>query len=287
MSSILVTNGLAADLAVDHVTVAGKDLKAMQARLAAIGIRSQYGGRHQNHATEMAITSFPDGSYLELIALQPDADPTAVAAHYWSNEMQHNSGPCAWAIRPKDMPAEIARLRAAGVSVGDVSRSGRKRPDGKRLEWETADIGTEPNGTFFPFMIRDFSPRDLRAYPGGSPTTSDFRGVRRVVIAVRDLKVSADRYRRAFGLPTPVEQVDERFGARLAELRGTPVVLAAPVDSHSWIAARIEQFGEGPCAFVLAAEHAERHQTASKTRWFGTQISWFDDGQLGWHLGVE
>ncbi|MGH9647203.1 MAG: VOC family protein, partial [Bryobacteraceae bacterium] len=74
----------AADLTIDHVTVAGKDLKSMQATLAALGIPSEYGGPHSNHATEMALTSFPDGSYLELIAIQPNADPAAVAAHYWS-----------------------------------------------------------------------------------------------------------------------------------------------------------------------------------------------------------
>ena len=31
----------------------------------------------------MALASFPDGSYLELIAIQPKADPAALAAHYW------------------------------------------------------------------------------------------------------------------------------------------------------------------------------------------------------------
>ena len=64
----------AADLIIDHVTIAGKDLKAMRATLAALGIPTEYGGPHSNHATEMALTSFPDGSYLELIAIQPNAD---------------------------------------------------------------------------------------------------------------------------------------------------------------------------------------------------------------------
>src|ERR1700687_3045854 len=86
----------AADLKIDHVTVAGKDLKAMQATLAALGIPSEYGGPHSNHATEMALTSFPDGSYLELIALQDKPDEKAVAAHYWSKQIQGNAGPAAW-----------------------------------------------------------------------------------------------------------------------------------------------------------------------------------------------
>src|SRR5881409_2015643 len=68
------------DLTIDHVTVAGARLKDLQTALAAVGIGADYGGAHSNRATEMAIVSFPDGSYLELIALQADADAKMVAA---------------------------------------------------------------------------------------------------------------------------------------------------------------------------------------------------------------
>src|SRR5208282_3241724 len=97
----------ATDLTIDHVTVAGTDLKQMQARLAAVGIPSDYGGPHSNHATPMAITSFPDGSYLELIALQTNPDEKAVAAHYWSKQMRGDAGPAAWAVRATDLPVEV------------------------------------------------------------------------------------------------------------------------------------------------------------------------------------
>jgi len=160
----------AADLRIDHVTVAGMDLKKMQANLAAVGIRSEYGGPHSNHATEMALTSFPDGSYLELIAVQPNADPKAVAAHYWSPKMKANAGPAAWAVRSADAAAEVKRLQAAGVTTSALTRSGRIRPDGKKLEWETVNVGPGPNGVFFPFVIRDFTNREWRAYPSGKPT---------------------------------------------------------------------------------------------------------------------
>jgi len=107
----------AAEISIDHVTVAGRDLKTMQANLAAAGIRSEYGGPHKNHATEMALTSFADGSYLELIALQPNADAKAVASHTWAKQMESNAGPCGWAARVKDIAAEVKRLQAAGVPV--------------------------------------------------------------------------------------------------------------------------------------------------------------------------
>ena len=273
---LLTSLGLpAAELTVDHVSVAGADLKQMQARLAALGIPSEYGGPHSNHATQMALTGFPDGSYLELIALQDQPDAKAVAAHYWSKQIQGNAGPAAWAVRAKNVAVEVERLRAAGIVVSAPVRSGRQRPDGTRLEWEAAQVGREPNGTFFPFLIRDFTPREARAFPTGKPATRNFTGIQRVVIAVRDLKASIARYRQAYALPAPVEQEDASFGARVAVFTGTPVVLAQPLNARSWISERIQHFGEGPCAFVLGRQSG----------W--AAISWFDSAKLGWHLGVE
>jgi hypothetical protein len=266
-----------AELTIDHVTVAGSDLKAMQAHLASIGIRSEYGGPHSNHATEMALTSFPDGSYLELIAIPGGADPKAVAAHYWSKQMQSDAGPCAWAVRAKDLATEVARLKKAGTIVSEPARSGRERPDGVRLDWETANAGSEPNGTFFPFLIHDVTPREQRAMPSGKPTTQDFNGVSRVVIAVRDLEASVARYRKAYGFAAPAAQTDEAFGANLVSFKGTPVTLAAPLSNKSWLTGRLRDFGEGPCAFILRSRKANTDKS----------VSWLDTAKLGWHLGFE
>ena len=274
-------------MTIDHVTVAGANLRTMRLALASVGIQVEYGGLHANHATEMALTSFPDGSYLELIAIQGDAEPDAVKAHTWDKQMEHDAGPCAWAVRVPDMDAEIKRLRAAGITVSDPLRAGRERPDGLRLDWETASVGTEPNGTFFPFLIRDLNPRQLRAFPAGKPTNRDFGGVSRVVIAVRNLDASVKRYRQAYGLQEPLKQVDKTFGAQLALMGGTPVILAAPLNADSWLNERLDQFGEGPCAFVLSGKRTGPYKAASRTRWFGVDFSWLDGAKLGWRLGYE
>jgi hypothetical protein len=101
----------AADLKIDHVTAAGSSLKQLQANLSAIGIETVYGGPHSNGATEMALVSFPDGSYLELMAPQAKADPQALARQPWAKFMRADGGPCAWAVREKDVAAEVERLR--------------------------------------------------------------------------------------------------------------------------------------------------------------------------------
>lgn len=276
-----------ADFQIDHATVAGSDLHDMQARLNSIGIASVYGGAHLNYATEMALVSFPDGSYLELMGLQKNADQKAVDRHVWARYLRGNAGPTAWAVREKDIAAEVARLKQAGVPVSEPESSGRQRPDGVRLEWETSDVGPFVRGTFFPFLIQDLTPREQRAYPQGKPVTRDFRGITHVVIAVRDLNDAVKRYRQAFGLPAPIKQVDKDFGAQLAIVGGNEVVLAQPLTADSWLAKRLEDLGEGPCAFVLGATRPGRYRAASKSMWFGGGISWFDPEKLGWRLGFE
>jgi catechol 2,3-dioxygenase-like lactoylglutathione lyase family enzyme len=273
---------MAAQLKVDHATAAGKDLRVMEHALEAAGLPYEYGGPHANHATEMALISFPDGSYLELIAIQPKADPAAVAASPWQKCMEGNAGPCAWASRPSDLPAEAARLRAAGVAVTPAVKNGRKRPDGVQLEWETAQVGAA-NGNFFPFLIHDFTPRDRRAYPSGKPTAPNFTGIAKVVLAVRNLDASIAQYQKAFGLPAPQRQDDADLGARLAWFAGTPVVLAAPAGSKTWLAERIQRFGETPCAFILGGGKVVK----PGTNWFGKPVSWLAPDALGWRLGVE
>src|SRR5205814_7570995 len=113
------------------------------------------------------------------------------------------------------------------------------------------------------------------AFPHGKPVTRDFRGVTRVVIAVNDLDAAIQRYRQAYGIPPAIKQVDKAFEAYLALTGGLPVVLAQPLNSQSWLSARIRQFGEGPCAFVLGAANPSHHRAVSKSRWFSADISWF------------
>jgi len=223
----------AADLQVDHVTYAGRDLKEMRAKFAAMGIRTEYGGKHTNGLTEMALASFADGSYLELIAA---IDSRAGAPkHYWGKSIDENGGPCAWAIRADQV---------------DGVESGRKRPDGVELKWRSAPIGPETQGTFFPFRIQDVTDRSLRAYPSGKPTMPEWRGIGTVYIAVRDLAEAVKRYRATFQLAEPVKGYDKTVHADTARFAGTPVVLASA--TKGWLAIRVAQFGEAPCAFVIS-----------------------------------
>jgi len=276
----------AADLRIDHVTIAGARLDQMrQAFAAATGIAPEYGGPHANHATEMALVSFPDGSYLELMGLQQPADPAEVAKHTWRQFLTNNPGPCAFALRVPDVGAEVARLNAAGIKVGTPEKSGRTRPDGFKLSWETADVGPGARGSLFPFLIRDFSPRDKRVYPADKPATTRFQGVAKVVVGVSNLDEAIDQYRRAYKLDAPRRQIDEDFGAELAWFENTPIILAEGLGATSWLARRTASVGDAPCAFILAGSGGP--MDAKPASWFGRTIIWANETRLGWRLGFE
>src|SRR5208282_1776564 len=149
-----------------------------------------------------------------------------------------------------DLGAEVDRLRKAGVSVTDPHRAGRKRPDGVDLDWETAQVGPT-NGGFFPFLIHDFTPRENRAFPSGKPTTAEFTGIAKVVVVVRNLDEAIAQYRQAYRMEPSFEYVHPQFGAKFAIYPASPLVLATPLSAESWLNARLDQFGEAPCAFVL------------------------------------
>jgi hypothetical protein len=274
----------AADLKIDHVTIAGKSLSAMEQQLAAAGLHFESGGAHSNHATEMAIASFPDGSYIELIAPQANYEPAALAAHYWGKFIEGNAGPCAWAVRPKDFDAEVARIRGAGVPV-KVVNGGRKRPDGTEVKWVTGHVGNGGMGTFFPFLIRDETPRQDRAFLSGKPSNRDEGGILRVVIAVAKLSDALDRFRLVYpDAARPLKQVDRKFGAELAWIADSPVVFAAPLGADSRVGERIAQFGEGPIGFVLAGKGKNKGAVVEKAQWFGRDVTWLDSN---WWIGVE
>jgi hypothetical protein len=275
----------AADLKVDHATVAGANLDAMRKALTAIaGFSPEYGGPHSNHATEMALVSFPDGSYLELMGIQAKPDPAAVAAHVWSKFLTNNAGPCAFALRVTDINAEVRQLKSAGISTGAPEAAGRTRPDGTKLVWQTVNVGPGPRGTLFPFLIADLTPRENRAYPSGKPTTDRFGGIAKVVIGVNDIDSAIAQYRKAFSLAAPLRQQDGKFGADLAWFEGTPVVLARGISESSWLSKRVREYGDAPVAFILTAASGV---AGSPSKWFDHSIFWMDDAKLGWRLGVE
>jgi hypothetical protein len=100
-----------------------------------------------------------------------------------------------------------------------------------------------------------------------------------------------DLFRSVYGWPAPQLDEDAGLGARLAHFSGTPVTLAAALAERGWLAERLAQFGESPCAFLLGAADmdamARRFPLAGPGAWFGRRAMWFDPAKLkGIRLGL-
>ena len=130
-------------LKIDHVTLAGSDLKALEQVFALAGLATDYGGPHSNGITHMSLLGFDDGSYIELIStLEPgQAAPWWDRAHRgqrWAVRLGCGSGRCgsrsrahrrAWHPRARaerhDAPA--ARRRVGGMGPGLRGRQAARR----------------------------------------------------------------------------------------------------------------------------------------------------------------
>ncbi len=162
-------------LPLDHIVVAvGYDLDAAMNDYRALGFTVTYGGVHASGATHNALIWFADSTFIELLALTGN-DPKASELDF-SPLVSGRSGLTGYALRSADLIADIDRLRASGVQVGDPVESGRLRPDGMRLAWRNALI----DGGYAPFLIEYLSPPDDQRVPADRLLTTHRNGVTRL-----------------------------------------------------------------------------------------------------------
>jgi catechol 2,3-dioxygenase-like lactoylglutathione lyase family enzyme len=274
-------------VAVDHVTLAGRDLARMRSAFDALGLATDYGGPHGNGTTQMALLGFDDGSYLELIAPQR----TGAEASLWGPQIAADAGPAAWCARGSDLAGEAARLAALGIPVSGPVAMERTRPDGVWLYWDLLFLGDGPPGARLPFVIADRTERRLRVSASAGVRGTELTGVALVVVGVRSLALAAADFRLAFGWDDPVSGTAPSLDARVLHFSGTPVALAEPLHERSWLTERLDRFGESPCAFLLSsrdlARTANRLPLTGEFGWFGRDAAWIEPGRLfGWRLGV-
>jgi hypothetical protein len=143
-------------LGIDHLVVAVHDPDAAASELEAVaGIAWTGAGRHETMGTFNRLAFLGD-SYLELIGVfDPDRvvanQAFAVGAVAWSALEAGHEGLVTYALATDNAAVEVARLRAAGSTIGDPVAGARARPDGETVRWITAFPTLGPEGP--PFLI--------------------------------------------------------------------------------------------------------------------------------------
>jgi catechol 2,3-dioxygenase-like lactoylglutathione lyase family enzyme len=180
-------------LRLDHVVVAVADLERTVARYEEEGFTVAPGGRHPGRNTRNALVVFEDGAYLELITY----DAPSPDERWWRELDAHGDGLVDFALLPQDLEAVVAQAKARGLAdITGPLPGGRVRPDGQRLEWQTARQAQHD----LPFLCFDITPRALRV-PEGEVRRhrNGALGIAEVTVAVRDVQASLARYRAFLG----------------------------------------------------------------------------------------
>jgi catechol 2,3-dioxygenase-like lactoylglutathione lyase family enzyme len=238
--------------AIDHIVILVHDLDTAVADYTRLGFSVVRGGDHPGGATHNALVIFADGAYLELIAFKQPSE-----AHQWWKHSRHGEGLIDYALLPESTADDVAAARSRGANYEGPTDGGRLRPDGVRLEWQTARA-TTPD---LPFLCGDLTPRELRAPAGDLRQHANGAiGVAGITIAVHDAAASLERYRALLGDAAVVVGAPVALpgiGATVAtlQLEESHIVLAAPTGAGPAAAAlreRLNTRGEGPYAFTLA-----------------------------------
>lgn len=133
---------------IDHILLGIDDLdRGIESFEKLTGVRPVYGGKHPR-GTHNALVSFGDGTYLEILALQPGVPPPK---EYAGLEQLHTLTPIGWAVSSKDSVQLRDRLIAAGMPVTESNAGSRKTPAGATLSWQT--FGLKDNFDEAPFFI--------------------------------------------------------------------------------------------------------------------------------------
>lgn len=240
---------------IDHLVILVDQLDDAMETYRELGFQVIRGGEHPG-GTHNALVAFRDGSYLELIAFQ---EPERPHDHRWHRFLQTGGGLIDYALGVDDVPATVAKAQAAGLDYKEPVPGARKRPDGEQVAWRLG----QPTDTWtgeLPFLIDDVTPRSVRVPSGAEAVQPNgVIGMQGIVIAVRDLGESVDRFSRLFDVTAPDSETDETLQAQTATFTVGPhqITLAYPSDPSSPLVQHIQSKGDGPYQAILLAEGSQ------------------------------
>ncbi len=140
-------------MSADHVVYGVTDLAAAVDELAdRLGVRPAAGGKHVGRGTRNALLGLGGGTYLEIIAPDPEQDRAPGPLSFGLDRVRLPRL-VGWAWRTTDIERYLRDARARGFDPGDVREMSRRRPDGFLLEWRLTLDARDPARLVVPFLI--------------------------------------------------------------------------------------------------------------------------------------
>ncbi|GAA2401393.1 VOC family protein [Nonomuraea africana] len=170
-------------MSLDHLVYAVPDLEEGVAVFAErTGVRPMKGGSHPGGTANYLVGLGPT-AYLEIIG--PDPEVEGARPRALGLETLTEARLAAWAIRPEDLDATVARARERGYDPGEVQPLSRRTPDGTLLEWRLTRWDNPAAIRPVPFLIDWGTTRHPAASGLPQLTLAAFSAVTPDVAAVR------------------------------------------------------------------------------------------------------
>jgi hypothetical protein len=141
----------------DHLVYAVRDLEQGIASIERlIGVRAATGGKHTGRGTHNALLSLGTGSYLEIIAGDPD-QPAPADPRPFGIDRLREPRLVTWAVRVPDIEERVETARASGYDPGPIVPMSRALPGGGELKWRLTLPRVRAGDGLVPFLI-DWEP---------------------------------------------------------------------------------------------------------------------------------
>lgn len=143
-------------IALDHVAVAAPDLRDLVDRFTALtGIAPTPGGRHDfGTANALVPLAGPQGSYIELIGPDPDAEHGLLMDVFGiASTSATRPRVAAWCVRPDSLESFVDLYRELGVEPNTIHPMARHAPDGTTLSWRLIHPVSGVDHAPLPFAI--------------------------------------------------------------------------------------------------------------------------------------
>ena len=249
----------------DHFIVLVNDLNAAMETYAALGFQVRAGGEHPAFGSHNALVAFADETYLELLAFK---DAALAEKSFWRDAvklLRVRQGFGGYVLASNDLASDVLQLRQRALDVADPNAGSRTRPDGARVEWQTAIIGGTPSGAL-PFLIQDVTPRELRVEPAKEGLGKTAR-VKEIVVAVKRADISRDAYRALLGVePRRVHNNTGDVTGYRFTLPWGAIVVAHPETGGNAMADQVSMRGEGLYALTLTMDDVNPARREMKKR---------------------
>jgi catechol 2,3-dioxygenase-like lactoylglutathione lyase family enzyme len=241
----------------DHFIILTNNLDAATQRYRRLGFEVRAGGEHPAMGSHNALIAIADRTYIELVGFK---DTALAVKSYWRAGvecLQSGEGFGGYVLASNDLASDVAQIKQRALVYDEPKPGSRVRPDGQRVEWQTAMFNGSPIG-LLPFLIQDVTPHTLRIEPPTDGIGSRGR-VKEAVIAVRDVKQAGQAYHLLLNKkPERVPDApDEAQSYRFAMDWGV-IILMHPQKSGNAPADQLAWGREGICALTLEVDGVER-----------------------------